>query len=78
MDFKAGDEVAVDSCWKLRTSLASRTTRLGTIVEVIGEGSRTRYRIRWHTQGRGESIYRPVGGSMRPAGKRADPGFATW
>ncbi len=78
MAFKVGDEIAVDNCWKLRTSLASRPMRIGTILEVIGEGSRTRYRIRWRTQGGGESIYRPVGTSMRLASERSDPGFATW
>ncbi len=77
MEFKVGDEIAVDNCWKLRTSLASRTARVGTIVEVIGEGSRTRYRIRWRNHGGGETIYRPVGASMRLAAERADPGFAT-
>jgi hypothetical protein len=78
VEFKIGDEVAVDNCWKLRTSLASRTTRVGTILEVIGEGSRRRYRIRWHNHGRGESIYHPTGASMRLASDREDPGFATW
>lgn len=78
MEFKVGDQVAVDNCWKLRTSLASRTARVGTIVEVIGEGSRTRYRIRWDKQGGRESIYRPVAGCMRLASERADPGFALW
>ena len=76
MRFKVGDEVAVDNAWKLRTSVASRTMRMGTIVEVIGEGTRTRYRIRWHNHGGGESIYHPSSGSMRLASERSDPGFA--
>ncbi len=76
MPFKVGDEVAVDNAWKLRTSVASRTPRVGTIVEVIGEGTRTRYRIRWHNQGGGESIFHPHAGSMRLASERSDPGFA--
>jgi hypothetical protein len=74
--FQVGDEVAVASGWKLKTSLASRTMRVGTIVEVLGEGARTRYRIRWSNQGGGESIYRPTGASMRLAAERPDPGFA--
>jgi Domain of unknown function (DUF1918) len=76
MPFKVGDEVAVDSAWKLRTSVASRTTRVGTIVEVIGEGTRTRYRIRWRNHGGGESIFHPGAGAMRLASERSDPGFA--
>jgi len=75
MPFKVGDEIAVDNCWKLRTSVASRTTKLGTIIEVIGEGTRTRYRIRWHNHGGGESIYHPSGESMRLASERGDSGF---
>ena len=77
MQFKVGDEVAVDTGWKLRTSIASRTMRVGTILEVIGEGSRMRYRIQWHNHGGGESIFRPTAGSMRLADERSDPGFAT-
>lgn len=77
MFFAVGDEVAVDNGWKLRTSVASRTLRVGTIVEVIGEGTRTRYRIRWHNHGGRESIFRPAAGSMRLASERSDPGFAT-
>jgi hypothetical protein len=77
MPFKVGDEVAVDNAWKLRTSVASRPMRVGTIVEVLGEGTRTRYRIRWHNQGGGESIFHPGAGSIRLASERADPGFAT-
>jgi hypothetical protein len=75
--FSVGDEVAIDSCWKLRTSGASRTRRVGLVIEVIGEGTRTRYRIKWHNHGGGESIYRPVGESMHSASDRKDPGFAT-
>jgi hypothetical protein len=56
MEFKVGDQVIVENAWKLRTSLASRTPRVGTILEVIGEDSRTRYRIRWHNHGGSESI----------------------
>lgn len=74
--FSVGDEVAVASSWKLKTSVASRTMRVGTIVEVLGEGERSRYRIRWNNQGGGESIYRPTGASMRLAGERPGPGFA--
>jgi Domain of unknown function (DUF1918) len=77
MPFKVGDVVAVDNAWKLRTSVASRTMRVGTILEVIGEGTRTRYRIRWHNHGGGESILHPGAGSMRLASERSDPGFAT-
>jgi hypothetical protein len=77
MQFKVGDEVAVDNSWKLRTSVASRAVRLGTIVEVIGEGERVRYRISWHNMDGGESICRPTVGSMRLASERSDPGFAT-
>lgn len=76
MQFKVGDEVAVDNAWKLRTSVASRGMRVGTIIEVIGEGTRTRYRIRWHNRGGGESIFHPGAGSMRLASERSDPGFA--
>ena len=74
---KVGDEIAVDNCWKMRTSVASRTTRVGTILEVIGEGTRTRYRIRWHNHGGGESIYRPSGETMRLASAKSNPGFVT-
>ncbi len=77
MPFKVGDEVAVDNAWKLRTSVASRPMRVGTIVEVLGEGTRTRYRIRWHNQGGGESIFHPGAGSIRLASERSNPGFAT-
>jgi hypothetical protein len=77
MAFKVGDEVAVDNCWKLRTSVASRTYRVGTILEVIGEGTRTRYRIRWHNHGGGESIFHPTGETMRLASERSNPGFST-
>jgi hypothetical protein len=77
MQFRVGDEVAADNAWKLRTSVAPRTMRVGTILEVIGEGTRTRYRIRWHNHGGGESIFRPSEGSMQLASERADPGFAT-
>jgi hypothetical protein len=77
MPFKVGDEVAVDNAWKLRTSVASRPMRVGTIVEVLGEGTRTRYRIRWHNQGGGESIFHPGAGAIRLTSERADPGFAT-
>jgi hypothetical protein len=76
MQFKVGDEVAVDNAWKLRTSVASRKTRVGTILEVVGEGTRTRYRIRWHNDGV-ESIFYPGPGSMQLASHRSDPGFAT-
>lgn len=76
MPFKVGDEVAVDNAWKLRTSVASRPMRVGTILEVIGEDAHARYRIRWHPGGE-ESIFRPTAGSMRLASERADPGFAT-
>jgi hypothetical protein len=77
MQFKVGDKVAVDNAWKLRTSVAPRTTRVGTILEVIGEGTRTRYRIRWHNHGGGESIFRPTAASMRLASQRSNAGFAT-
>ena len=77
VQLKVGDEVAVDNAWKLRTSVASRTVRVGTILEVIGQGERTRYRIRWHSMGGGESIFRPTVGSMRLVSERSDPGFAT-
>ena len=39
MQFEVADEVAVDNAWKLWTSVASRTVRLGTILEVIGVGN---------------------------------------
>jgi Domain of unknown function (DUF1918) len=77
MPFKVGDVVAVDNAWKLRTSVAPRTVRVGTILEVIGKGTRTRYRIRWHNHGGGESIFRPTAGSMQLASERSDPGFVT-
>jgi hypothetical protein len=75
MPFKVGDEVAVDNAWKMKTSVVARTLRVGTIVEVIGEGTRTRYRIRWHNHGGGESIFHPGAGAMRLASERSDPGF---
>ena len=78
MRFKSGDQVLVDNCWKLRTALASRTCRIGTVVEAIGEGERTRYRIKWHNHSGGESIHYPLGESMRLASDRKDPGFSTW
>lgn len=77
MAFKVGDEVVVENAWKLRTSVASRAVRAGTVLEVIGEGERTRYRIRWHNMGGGESIFHPNAGAMRLAVDRSDPGFAT-
>jgi hypothetical protein len=77
MPFKVGDEVAVDNAWKLRTSVAAKPMRLGTILEVLGEGTRTRYRIRWHNQGGGESILAPGNGAIRLASARSDAGFAT-
>ena len=77
MAFNVGDEIAVDNAWKLRTSVAPNTVRVGTILEVLGEGTRTRYRIRWHNHGGGESIFRPGAGAMRLASERSDPGFAT-
>jgi hypothetical protein len=76
MQFKVGDEVAVDNAWKLRTSVASRTVRLGTVLDVIGEGNRTRYRIQWHNMGAGESIFHPTIASMRLVSERSDPGFS--
>jgi hypothetical protein len=77
MAFKVGDEVAVDNSWKMRTSVAPKTMRIGTILEVLGEGPRTRYRIRWHNHGGGESIFAPGSGAMRLASERSDAGFAT-
>lgn len=77
MSFKVGDEVAVDAAWKMRTSVASPIMRVGTILEVLGEGTRTRYRIRWHNHGGGESIFVPGSGAMRLASERSDPGFVT-
>jgi hypothetical protein len=77
MPFKVGDEIVAENSWKLRTSLASRSMRTGTILEVIGEGRRTRYRIRWHNHGGGDSIYHPLGDSMRLASDRNDAGFST-
>ena len=76
MAFKVGDEVAVDNAWKLRTSVAPNTVRIGTILEVLGDDARPRYRIRWHNHGGGESIFAPGQGAMRLASDRSDPGFA--
>jgi len=77
MQFQIGDEVIVENGWTRRSSLASRNRRVGTILEVMGEQPRTRYRIRWHNHGGGESIYRPAGETMRRASAVKKPGFTT-
>jgi hypothetical protein len=76
MPFKVGDVVTVQGGWKLRSSVASQPRRVGTILEVIATGSRTRYRIRWHNHSGGESIHLDQGGSMRLASEVQPPPFS--